>query len=49
VTYAGHHHDDRVASWCAAPEGTQRILVEADPDRFFVPPISVEEDGSGAF
>jgi hypothetical protein len=49
VTYAGHHHDDRVAFWCAAPEGTQRILVEADPDRFLVPPISVEEDGSGAF
>jgi hypothetical protein len=23
---------------CAAPEGMQAMLVEADPDRFFVPP-----------
>jgi hypothetical protein len=38
VTYADHHHDDRVAFWCAAPEGAQRVLVESDPDRFFVPP-----------
>ncbi len=37
VTYADHHHDDRVAFWCAAPEGAQRILVEADPEHFFVP------------
>ena len=38
VTYADHHHDDRLAFWCAAPEGFQRMLVEAEPDRFFVPP-----------
>jgi hypothetical protein len=38
VTYADRHHDDRVAFWCAAPEGIQRILVESQPDRFFVPP-----------
>jgi hypothetical protein len=38
VTYADHHHDDRVAFWCAAPDGTQRILVEADPTHFFMPP-----------
>ena len=38
VTYADHHHDDRLAFWCAAPEGSQRVLVEAAPDRFFVPP-----------
>ncbi|HSJ82328.1 MAG TPA: MmcQ/YjbR family DNA-binding protein [Acidimicrobiia bacterium] len=38
VTYADHHHDNRVAFWCAAPEGAQRMLVESDPDRFFVPP-----------
>lgn len=38
VTYANHHHDDRLAFWCAAPEGFQRMLVEAEPARFFVPP-----------
>lgn len=38
VTYANHHHDDRLAFWCAAPEGFQRMLVEAAPRRFFVPP-----------
>jgi len=38
VTYADHHHDDRLAFWCAAPEGFQGMLVEADPERFFVPP-----------
>jgi len=38
VTYANHHHDDRLAFWCAAPDGAQEILVAAHPDRFFVPP-----------
>lgn len=38
VTYADHHHDDRLAFWCAAPDGAQAMLVEADPERFFVPP-----------
>ena len=38
VTYADHHHDDRVALWCAAPEGMQAALVETAPDRYFVPP-----------
>jgi hypothetical protein len=33
-----HHSDGRFAIWCAAPDGMQRTLVEADPDRFFVPP-----------
>ena len=33
-----HHGDGRFAIWCAAPEGMQRMLVEADPERFFVPP-----------
>jgi hypothetical protein len=36
--YADHHHDDRLAFWCAAPEGAQEILVAADPERFFRPP-----------
>jgi hypothetical protein len=38
VTYADHHHDDRLAFWCAAPPGAQGALVAADPERFFVPP-----------
>ncbi|MDQ3662957.1 MAG: MmcQ/YjbR family DNA-binding protein [Actinomycetota bacterium] len=38
VTYANHHHDNRVALWCAAPEGTQEELVAADPEKFFRPP-----------
>ena len=33
-----HHGDGRFAIWCAAPEGMQRSLVEAEPERFFVPP-----------
>jgi len=39
VMYLDHHHDDgRLALWCAAPAGMQELLVEADPERFFVPP-----------
>src|SRR5690349_14508188 len=37
VMFADHHHDDRVACWCAAPPGLQATLVE-DADRYFVPP-----------
>jgi hypothetical protein len=33
-----HHGDGRFAIWCAAPDGMQKMLVDADPDRFFVPP-----------
>jgi hypothetical protein len=33
-----HHGDRRFAIWCAAPDGMQKMLVEADPERFFVPP-----------
>jgi hypothetical protein len=32
------HGDGRFAIWCAAPPGLQAMLVEADPNRFFVPP-----------
>ncbi len=38
VTYANHHHDDRLAFWCAAAPGAQDVLISADPNRFFVPP-----------
>jgi hypothetical protein len=33
-----HHGDGRFAIWCAAPDGMQKMLVEADADTFFVPP-----------
>ncbi len=33
-----HHGDGRFAIWCAAGDGVQRMLVDADPERFFVPP-----------
>jgi hypothetical protein len=33
-----HHGDGRFALWCAAPTGMQAMLVDADPEHFFVPP-----------
>ncbi len=38
VMLADHHHDDRLAFWCAAPPGAQEELVAAEPERFFRPP-----------
>jgi hypothetical protein len=38
LMYADHHHDDKVAFWCAAPPGAQAAMVGSDPDRYFVPP-----------
>jgi hypothetical protein len=38
MVLANHHGDGRFAIWCAAPEGMQKMLVEADEERFFVPP-----------
>jgi hypothetical protein len=38
MVMTNHHGDGRFALWCAAPEGMQKMLVEADPERFFVPP-----------
>ena len=32
------HGDGRFALWCAAQDGAQQMLVEADPERFFRPP-----------
>lgn len=37
VSYADHHHDDRLAFWCAAPEGVQAMLSDSDPQHYFVP------------
>ncbi|MBA3433952.1 MAG: MmcQ/YjbR family DNA-binding protein [Actinobacteria bacterium] len=33
-----HHGDGRFAIWCAAQDGVQGMLVEAGPEKFFVPP-----------
>lgn len=30
--------DGRISVWMKAPDGSQAILVGADPDRYFVPP-----------
>jgi len=38
MVLTNHHGDGRFALWCAAPTGIQAMLVEADPERFFVPP-----------
>jgi hypothetical protein len=38
MVLTSHHGDGRFALWCAAPTGMQAMLVEADPERFFVPP-----------
>lgn len=42
-----HHNDGRLAIWCAAPEGMQAALVEADAERFFVPPYVGHRDWLG--
>ena len=38
VTFADHHHDDRVAFWCAAEREQRDAMVTSSAERFFVPP-----------
>jgi hypothetical protein len=39
VSYQDDHHGDgRLALWCACPRGMREGLVNADPERYFVPP-----------
>lgn len=38
VMFADHHHDDRVAFWCAAPMGAQEAMIASDPAKYFRPP-----------
>jgi hypothetical protein len=38
MVLTNHHGDGRFAIWCAAAPGTQQMLVDADPARFFRPP-----------
>jgi hypothetical protein len=33
-----HHGDGRIALVCAAPDGVQAMLVDSDPDAYYVPP-----------
>jgi hypothetical protein len=49
VMYANHHHNDRLAFWCAAPDGAQEMRVEADPEQFFVPPYVGHRGWLGVF
>src|SRR5436305_1613487 len=38
MVLTNHHGDGRFAIWCAAPDRMQSMLVDADPEKFFVPP-----------
>jgi hypothetical protein len=39
VSYQDDHHGDgRLALWCACPRGMRDGLVNADGERYFVPP-----------
>jgi hypothetical protein len=33
-----HHGDGRLALWCMAPAGAQAMLVDSNPDHYFIPP-----------
>jgi len=46
VTYADHHHDDRLGFWCAAPPGVQEALV-ADAYRTVAPKRLLAELDAG--
>lgn len=38
VMFANHHHDDRLAFWCAAPPGAQEAMAQSASEKFFRPP-----------
>ena len=38
VMCADHHHDDRIAIWCAASPWAQQARIASDPERYFSPP-----------
>lgn len=44
-----HGVDGRPSMWCKAPAGAQEVLVEANPDRFFVPPYVGHHGWVGAW
>jgi hypothetical protein len=47
TVWDSHHGDGRYALICAAPEGMQAMLVEGDPERFYVPPYFGHRGGIG--
>jgi len=49
VMFANHHHDDRLAFWCAAAPGAQEVLAAAKPEQFFVPPYVGHRGWLGAW
>lgn len=49
VNLSDHHHDDRLAFWCAAPPGVQEELTESDPKRFFRPPYVGQRGWLGVY
>jgi hypothetical protein len=49
ATMADHHHDDRLAVWCAAPPGARDEMVVRQPERYFVPPYVGHRGWIGAY
>jgi predicted DNA-binding protein (MmcQ/YjbR family) len=44
-----HGVNGRPSMWCKAPAGAQEVLVESNPDRFFVPPYVGHHGWVGAW
>lgn len=42
-------HEDRPSLWCKAPRGFQEMIVESDPEHFFVPPYVGQHGWVGLF
>jgi hypothetical protein len=40
--------DDGLALWCKVPDGSREIMLEAEPARFFFPPILAPRAGSAS-
>jgi hypothetical protein len=49
ANFADHHHDERIAFWCAAPPGAQEALIERAPERYFRPPYVGGRGWVGAY
>lgn len=49
VMFADHHHDDRLAFWCAAAPGAQEVLIGSRPESFFRPPYVGHRGWIGAY
>lgn len=44
-----HPNDGRLSMWCKAPPGVQDVLVDADSERFFVPPYVGQHGWVGVY